>query len=647
MPEVDESTAGGSGSDDAETLAISNLVSAYRAQEELGGSGGLDVLRDRFNDFSPEDILATLNPIILRFKEQWNVKELLGPLAESLEEKMRELGNEDPVTRAGSDPFMLQFEDIADEVQAQLPRAIVLEIDEFINQTTSELMSRLEITPGTIEINQNMDDLSHTSRKDIQIAGLSGDNTQQDIESVIQYQLYSCHHISQTQGIFSARLPAGQIAEPSVHIDALESVFTFTSSEFIYLLDTLKVPFLSTVNQRTPSAPVVVGTGGFSNVKYDNLTTEDTALGIAVAIKEFKPTSDDPRTLNRIDALSINTITQCFVEVSIMKHPRLSTHPNILRLIGITENLAIPRLSGSSSQLSLITEFSDYGSLYTCIDRTPYRFTWKVKCQVICDIAEGLQAIHACGIVHNDIKSQNVLLFSHSPEREFVAKISDFGCSVPLPLAPRMKAAAATTIYGAPEAYSIDIVDPSRDVYAFGLLIIHVLGGEEPFKGRTEEEIYEMKQNPALMADYVRSVSHSTLALENTLIHMLDAHPESRFSELSSITHLLGENKNNSDLLHAPDPSKYLPDHCVILIPRIPATDDLDPLGARWFCNLLSRKRSPTTEILHKQVAYALKQSDSSFERSIPKTVPPSGASMNAYLPKQSSMQTTKTRMRL
>lgn len=50
--------------------------------------------------------------------------------------------------------------------------------------------------------------------------------------------------------------------------------------------------------------------------------------------------------------------------------------------------------------------------------------------QLLClDIARGLSALHRTGLVHGDMKAENVLVCS-SPSRRYLAKISDFGFSV-------------------------------------------------------------------------------------------------------------------------------------------------------------------------------------------------------------------------
>jgi serine/threonine protein kinase len=96
----------------------------------------------------------------------------------------------------------------------------------------------------------------------------------------------------------------------------------------------------------------------------------------------------------------------------------------------------------------------------------------------------GLQAIHACGIVHRDLKSENVFLVPAA--RGERAVVMDFGLARALdgsvvstwPLA-RMLAGTIDTM--APEQIEGRTPEPTMDVFAFGVLLFEVLTGRRPF----------------------------------------------------------------------------------------------------------------------------------------------------------------------
>ena len=100
-------------------------------------------------------------------------------------------------------------------------------------------------------------------------------------------------------------------------------------------------------------------------------------------------------------------------------------------------------------------------------------------------IAEGLQAAHASGIVHRDLKPANILI-----DAEGNALISDFGVARSLGSTglTHTGAIVGTPDYLAPEQARGDTVDARADLYALGLVLYEMLGGEPAFSGSTAAE---------------------------------------------------------------------------------------------------------------------------------------------------------------
>lgn len=105
-------------------------------------------------------------------------------------------------------------------------------------------------------------------------------------------------------------------------------------------------------------------------------------------------------------------------------------------------------------------------------------------------LSQGLEAIHAAGVIHRDIKPENILL---TPD--FQAKISDFGVSY-CGLGSRLTmngALVGTIQYLSPEYLEKGVISRQGDVYALGVLAYEAVTGEAPFVGLGLYEALEAK----------------------------------------------------------------------------------------------------------------------------------------------------------
>jgi tRNA A-37 threonylcarbamoyl transferase component Bud32 len=109
-------------------------------------------------------------------------------------------------------------------------------------------------------------------------------------------------------------------------------------------------------------------------------------------------------------------------------------------------------------------------------------------------LAAGLEATHALGVVHRDLKPDNVYVVVE-PDGERLVKLIDFGIARPDTLDSPADARTAvgrfvgTPAYGAPELFIGGPFAPAADVYALGVVFFEMLAGRRPFTATSLPEL--------------------------------------------------------------------------------------------------------------------------------------------------------------
>jgi len=253
-----------------------------------------------------------------------------------------------------------------------------------------------------------------------------------------------------------------------------------------------------------------LGSGGMATVYRAN----DRKHGRAVAIKLLSP------------ELSVTLAAQRFLrEIRITAKLQ---HPHIVTLIdsGDADGLlffVMPLVEGESLRRRL--QYGPPFGLPEAIDLT-------------CQLASALDYAHAQGVVHRDVKPENVLLQSRH------AFLMDFGVAVAVDSAleeglTKSGASVGTPQYMSPEqARGQRVLDPRTDIYSLGCVLYEMLAGAPPFAGSRPRVVMarHIAERPPSLRVVRRDVSRR---LERAVEQALAKSPDDRFQTVTSFAEAL------------------------------------------------------------------------------------------------------------
>src|SRR5262249_5191479 len=140
-------------------------------------------------------------------------------------------------------------------------------------------------------------------------------------------------------------------------------------------------------------------------------------------------------------------------------------HPNLVQVLGWVDSELDP---------VLVLQYVPGGSLADRLKREG-RLDWQTATRYVADVAEGLLAVQARGIVHRDVKPANILWDPEIDE----ALLTDLGVGVRL---AEPSGLGGTIPYMAPEAFDGQ-VSSALDVYGLAATVFTLVTGQRPFPG--------------------------------------------------------------------------------------------------------------------------------------------------------------------
>ena len=153
---------------------------------------------------------------------------------------------------------------------------------------------------------------------------------------------------------------------------------------------------------------------------------------------------------------------------------------------------------------------------------------------IILQIADALTYLHGCGVIHLDLKPENIILFKGR------IKLIDFGLAVksglPDLLAEDFSSPHGTPFYIAPEQIAGIRSEPRSDIYSLGIILYEMLTGQLPFprSTRLSDTRLRLKSDPVPPRYYEPELDPN---IQEILLKALAVKPEDRYESAADFSH--------------------------------------------------------------------------------------------------------------
>ena len=258
----------------------------------------------------------------------------------------------------------------------------------------------------------------------------------------------------------------------------------------------------------------IIGVGGMAVVykAYDNI--DDRIVAVKILKDEFLHNEDFRRRFNN-ESKAIAVLS----------------HPNIVKVFDVSY--------GDRLQY-IVMEYVEGITLKEYIGQQK-QLSWKEAVYFLTQILRALQHAHDKGIVHRDIKPQNILLLENG-----TIKVTDFGIARIARSETRTEAGSAvgSVHYISPEQAKGENTDNKADIYSVGVVLYEMLTGKVPFEGDNAVSValMHLQQQPRRPRDIDPNIP---IGLEQIAMRAMQKRPRDRYQSASEMLADLDAFKRN------------------------------------------------------------------------------------------------------
>lgn len=262
----------------------------------------------------------------------------------------------------------------------------------------------------------------------------------------------------------------------------------------------------------------LIGVGGMADIYKAKDITEEKTVAVKILKNEFSASEDFLRRFrNESKALA------------------LLSHPNIGKIydVGFTDKIQY-----------IVMEYIDGITLTEYIERQGV-LKWRDAVHFTLQILRALQHAHDRGIVHRDIKSQNVMLLADGTIKVMDFGIARFNRETDKTVSEK---AIGSVHYISPEQARGETTDEKSDIYSVGVMLYEMLTGEKPFDGDNPVSIAlkHMQATPKRLTDVNPTIPEG---LEEITVKAMQKEASKRYQTAGEMIKDIEEFKKNPSIV--------------------------------------------------------------------------------------------------